>query len=868
MLRFYGLLLGVLLAGTATAQTTFDPSFLPQQIYAAGTVVQALQLSDGSRLVAGSFTRAEGRASVGLEHYLATGLADPVFAANVASYQFMVQEMAEAPTGKLVLRLQGYPIVVGSLLNPAVARLQANGTVDASFTPPSIVLASILTSNTPAMRDLLVQPDGKVVLAGQLVQVAGQPASGLTRLNTDGTLDAAFQQATTANGGFQLGSVYAPSGPAVSFVVQQPDGKLLVGGDFATVQGHYQPRLARLLPTGEVDATFVADTSPNYTPAAAALLPNGSILVSGLSRVLAASNQPLVRLSATGVFDRTFVVSALPVLEPMMAAIMSSGALQVQPDGRVLVALRISSVGGPMFIARFTPTGSLDPTWTVPFYRDFSPPSSMQLLPNGQVLTGCYRRRYGSALAGQRSTGVLNADGSYDASFAPALRMQGTATVALQADGKLIVGGDFVEINGHAAANLARLNSDGTVDGAFTDNCPAVGPGEVRQVLVQPDGKILAGGIFTAVAGQPHEGVVRLLPTGLPDPGFQSPIASTPLGGTTDIYRLALQADGNLLVNGQMLVPAAGSPNFGQQLIRLLGTTGAVDAGFQAAVQAPLALLPRPDGTLIAAVGTGFTSGTPPAAPVVRMLADGSLDPAFETNVTGLINRVFCLAAYPDGRLLAGGTFNGFGTAGAASTVVRLLPNGSPDPSFLPNLGNAASARQLLFQPNGRLLVAGTFPQTGGTTPKVLVRLLANGLYDTGFSVPLTSYLPSTALLVQPNGAIVLSGPFFTSTGNTPVALARLLDANVLAMAGSQSQSLTAAYPVPAHGWLHLRLDAASQPQQVQLLDGLGRCVRSWPVAPAAELLTLDTNALPTGPYLLRVQYAKSGPIIRRIVLE
>ncbi len=71
---------------------------------------------------------------------------------------------------------------------------------------------------------------------------------------------------------------------------------------------------------------------------------------------------------------------------------------------------------------------------------------------------------------------------------------------------------------------------------------------------------------------------------------------------------------------------------------------------------------------------------------------------------------------------------------------------------------------------------------------------------------------------------------------------------------------------MPAHDVLHLALDAASRPRQVQLLDALGRVVLARPTPPAT--LSLPTAALPPGVYLLRVDYATGGPVTRRVVLE
>ncbi|MEO8010640.1 MAG: delta-60 repeat domain-containing protein, partial [Dokdonella sp.] len=114
-------------------------------------------------------------------------------------------------------------------------------------------------------------------------------------------------------------------------------------------------------------------------------------------------------------------------------------------------------------------------------------------------------------------------------------------TMAVQTDGRLLVGGRFISIGGQSRLRLARLNSDGGIDSSFQN--PAI-DGEVFAITLQADGNILVGGNFDTVAGQPRNNVVRLHSNGSVDIDFVDP------GATAEVYALTLQADGKLLVGG------------------------------------------------------------------------------------------------------------------------------------------------------------------------------------------------------------------------------------------------------------------------------------------------------------------------------
>ena len=94
----------------------------------------------------------------------------------------------------------------------------------------------------------------------------------------------------------------------------------------------------------------------------------------------------------------------------------------------------------------------------------------------------------------------LNADGTVDAGFAPVLD-NNVQSVAVQTDGQILVGGDFVNANGVATNRLVRLKADGTNDAAFLASLGSGLNGAVARVVVQADGRILMGGWFTTLDG-------------------------------------------------------------------------------------------------------------------------------------------------------------------------------------------------------------------------------------------------------------------------------------------------------------------------------------------------------------------------------
>ncbi|MCX6902524.1 MAG: delta-60 repeat domain-containing protein [Verrucomicrobia bacterium] len=134
------------------------------------------------------------------------------------------------------------------------------------------------------------------------------------------------------------------------------------------------------------------------------------------------------------------------------------------------------------------------------------------------------------------------------------------ASLAVQADGKILVGGYFTTLGGQPCNYLGRLDADGSLDSAFN---PGGGGGispYVSSLAVQTDGKILLGGVFTNVAGQPRNYLAGLNADGTLDSAFKP-------GTDNAVYALSLQADGKILLGGAFTNVAGQPRNFLARLI-------------------------------------------------------------------------------------------------------------------------------------------------------------------------------------------------------------------------------------------------------------------------------------------------------------
>lgn len=329
---------------------------------------------------------------------------------------------------------------------------------------------------------------------------------------------------------------------------------------------------------------------------------------------------------------------------------------------------------------------------------------------DGKIILGGLITNYNNGV--NRHLLRLNANGSLDDSFstgegftAPQFLVVQVNGLAVQSDGKILVGGDFAAIHGVARQNLARLNSNGTVDASFnlsTDNT-------VRVVTPLGNGRFLIAGSFTKVNGVARKAVAIIHENGTLDPFnpvWGSLIASTVWSG-------GVQSNGKIVLGS----------SFGR-------FTG------------------------------GLTYHT-----LARFNLDGSQDETFSSGqVTSAIQAIRALDVQADDKIVVVGTFAGLSGKTRAG-VARLNADGTVDDGFSgAAFGNNTFPYSVKVQQNGKVLVAGQLPSFAGKPLRGYVRINADGSYDETFAMPFNSGLTALDVALQTDGKILIAGAIGNGT--------------------------------------------------------------------------------------------------------
>jgi uncharacterized delta-60 repeat protein len=319
----------------------------------------------------------------------------------------------------------------------------------------------------------------------------------------------------------------------------------------------------------------------------------------------------------------------------------------------------------------------------------------------------------------------LNSNGSRDTGFTIGTGFEYIVfAVAVQSDGKIVVGGYFYSYNGDDQKRITRLNSDGSRDTSFT-----IGTGFdyiVFAVAVQSDGKIVVGGFFYSYNGTDQYGITRLNSDGTRDTSF-----TVGTGFDNGVNTFAIQPDGKIVVGGNFTSYNGNDQNY----ITRLNSDGSRDTsftvgtGFDSGVNA---FAIQPDGKIV--VGGYFTSynGTSQNY-ITRLNSDGTRDTSF-TIGTGFNSGVDAFAIQSDGKILVGGFFTSYnGTS--QNRITRLNSDGTRDTSFTVGTGFDSGVNAFVIQPDGKIVVGGRFTSYNGTAQNRITRLNSDGSRDTSFTI-------------------------------------------------------------------------------------------------------------------------------------
>ncbi len=307
-----------------------DPTFkLSLPIFTPTVRALAFQTITGKVIIGGRFDFKFNNSKISqIARLMDNGTVDLSFKATT--------DLGEVYT--LTFQSDGKLLVGGSLthmnLEPVnqIVRLNENGTIDTTFSAKSFTTATTATGHTEKIvRKIIVQSDGKILVVGSFTNYDNVSVGGLVRLNSDGSRDTSFN----SNGGFLVADRVL-----VFDVVLQPDGKIVLGGSFSFYAGQALNSncIVRLNPNGSIDGSFDAGTGANPFNGgilSLALQPNGKILVGGLFASF--NNQlkyNLIRLNENGSIDTTFDVNN-GAYSTFPAGVIYS--ISVQPKGKIIV---------------------------------------------------------------------------------------------------------------------------------------------------------------------------------------------------------------------------------------------------------------------------------------------------------------------------------------------------------------------------------------------------------------------------------------------------------------------------------------------------------------------------------------------------
>jgi uncharacterized delta-60 repeat protein len=343
---------------------------------------------------------------------------------------------------------------------------------------------------------------------------------------------------------------------SVFAISAQTDGKIIIGGDFTTVAGVSRNSIARLNRDGGLDSSFDPGSGANDLVNAVALQTNQVIIAGYFTEVNGTNQAYVARLDHTGGLDASFG-SGSGIDGPVLA-------LAVQNDGKVLIGGEFTTLSGTSRngIARLNADGSPDTNFdpgTGAGGAGLASVRTIALQADGKVVIGgVFTNVNGTP---RNNLARLNSNGHPDTGFNPNVDLTGAGflagvyALAVQNNSKIVVGGDFARVNGTGRRNIAQLNSDGSLDTTFN---PGDGPDfAVNSVAPQSNGKVVIGGFFTQVNGATRNYVARLNGNGDLDTGFDPG-----LGADDTVFVTVLQADGQVLIGG-LFTNYAGLPRHG-----------------------------------------------------------------------------------------------------------------------------------------------------------------------------------------------------------------------------------------------------------------------------------------------------------------
>ncbi|GEM_PF-83259 len=314
--------------------------------------------------------------------------------------------------------------------------------------------------------------DSNITVGGAFTSYKGQNTGRFVRLNTDGSLNAAFNN--------NLGTGFNNT---VFNQAIQTDGKIVIVGKFTTFNGVTRNRIVRLNSNGTADNTFNIGTGFNAETNQLAIQADERIVVVGkFTTFNGITTSGIARLNSTGTIDNNLNVGTGFNVNEGGTGSKPVRCVAIQSDGKIIVAGDFTKYNGVTVnrLVRLNSNGTLDATFSskIKFNNTVY---DIKIQPDGKIVAiGAFSSCDG--IHASYKIARINSNGNLDQTFNANIQsgfytpadidgsMFNPRTISLQANGRIIIGGGFKTFNGTSVNHLLRLNADGSYEGLSNDN--------------------------------------------------------------------------------------------------------------------------------------------------------------------------------------------------------------------------------------------------------------------------------------------------------------------------------------------------------------------------------------------------------------
>ncbi len=633
-----------------------------------------------------------------------------------------------------------------------IVRINTDGSVDNTFNTGSGANGLVTKA--------LIQSDGKIIIVGNFTSYNGTAITRIARLNTNGSLDNTFNPGSGAD-------------YTIETLAIESNGKIVIGGNFTSYNGTSRNRIARINSNGSIDGTFAPSSGANDIVSSLFIQSDGKIIVGGwFTTFNSVTKNRITRLNSDGSLDATFN----PGTGVGNYSVLS---ITQKLDGNLIIAGSFTSFNGASAnrIAVINTNGALINT--------FSPNASGQIcsviqLSNGDIFVGGGF----NTISGQIRQGraMLGSDGNVLSSF-----YFGTGAdndvfdIATQPDGKLIIAGDFMLFNQVNRKRIARLNSDGSLDTTFV---PDGGADDIIwSTSLQADNKVIIGGEFSSVNYYSRNRIARLNADGTIDTTF-----NPGNGGNNRVWSTCVLSDGKILIGGTFTM----FDTVSKLRIARLNPDGSLDNTFGATVSngEVRSIVELSNGKILIG-GTFTTVNGLTMNRIAQLNPNGTLDASFSLG-TGADGEVRAITVRSDGKILVAGNFTTFNSTNN-NRIVLLNDDGTVDGSFSAGSGANGLICSTTILSNDKIIIAGDYHTYDGQTSNNISLLNSNGSLDNSFSSGTGSDFYISATAIQQFGKIIIGGAFnlYNGTPRNGVLRTILCEPTYANISLSQCESYT-----------------------------------------------------------------------------